>query len=60
TDFAIRRVIRTRGTIADDKALDSIRRFLNGGMDPANAFATSTSALNAREPFALLHRHGEA
>ncbi len=60
TDFAIRRVIRTRGTIADDKALDSIRRFLTGGMDPANAFATSTSALKAREPFALLHRHGEA
>lgn len=60
SDLTMRRIIRTRGTIADDRALDTVRRFLTGGLEPANAFASSRSTLKAREPFALLHRHGEA
>lgn len=56
----VRRVIRTRGTIIDDEALERVRRFLvGGGLDPSNAFASARSALHAHEPFALLHRSGE-
>jgi hypothetical protein len=56
----VRRVIRTRGTIADDVQLERVRRFLvEGGLEPGNAFAIARHTLHAREPFALLHRHGE-
>ena len=56
----IRRVIRTPGTIADDGELDRVRRYLTGGLEPANAFDSARRRIKAREPFALLHRDGEA
>lgn len=56
----VRRVIRTPGTITDDAALERQRRFLNeGGLEPPNAFTMARTMVNAREPFALLHRDGE-
>jgi len=56
----VRRVIRTHGTIADDRQLERVRRFLvDGGLEPPNAFYRARDIINAREPFALLHRHGE-
>jgi hypothetical protein len=55
----VRRVIRTPGTIADNRELARMRQFLSGGMEPANAFAPARLALGAREPFALLHRGEE-
>jgi hypothetical protein len=55
----VRRVIRTRGTISDDDELARVRRFLTEGSEPVNAFARARDSLRAREPFALLHRHGE-
>lgn len=56
----VRRVIRTAGTIADNAQLERMRRFLTeGGLEPPNAFDLARASLHAREPFALLHRHGE-
>lgn len=57
SDLSIRRVIRTAGTIADDAELDRLRRHLSGKLEPANAFDMARA--RPREPFALLHRHGE-
>jgi hypothetical protein len=56
----VRRVIKTRGTIKDDKQLARVRRFLTEGSEPVNAFARTRDSLRAREPFALLHRDQEA
>jgi hypothetical protein len=57
----VRRVIRTTGTVADNVQLERVRRFLTeGGLEPANAFDRARDAIHAREPFALLHRDGEA
>jgi hypothetical protein len=71
----IRRVIRTPGTINDDKQLEKLRRFLSGesGQDASNAFDSPFAALTAsmtvgsagrdrafREPFALLHHHHDS
>lgn len=55
----VRRVIRTPGTVTDNRQLDRMRRFLSGGMEPPNAFAPARFALNHPEPFALLHRAEE-
>ena len=56
--MAVRRVIRTPGTVADEGEFRRLREFLfGGGLEPGNAYALATAALNAREPFALLHRH---
>ncbi len=56
----VRRVIRTRGTIADNRELERVRRFLvDGGLEPPNAFNRARDLVNAREPFALLHRGAE-
>lgn len=56
----IRRVIRTPGTIADNRQLERVRSFLvDGGLEPANPFARATDAVDTREPFALLHRDAE-
>ena len=56
----VRRVILTRGTIADDRALERVRRFLvDGGLPPADAFYPARSAFDRGEPFALLHRDAE-
>lgn len=56
----VRRVIRTHGTIADDVQLERVRRFLvDGGLEPLDAFYRARDAVNAREPFALLHRGGD-
>ncbi|HEU4883742.1 MAG TPA: hypothetical protein VFT45_15900 [Longimicrobium sp.] len=59
TTMEVRRVIRTPGTIADERQLARLRRFLSGGMEPVNAFAPARMAMAAREPFALLHRDEE-
>jgi hypothetical protein len=60
TTMEVRRVIRTPGTIADNAQLERVRRFLTeGGLVPDNAFDFARKALNAREPFALLHRETE-
>lgn len=60
----IRRVIRTSGTVADDRQLERVRRFLTGEVDlVGNAFDTGLpTSLRIKgtaapvEPFALLHR----
>lgn len=60
SELMVRRVMRTPGTIADNEELDRVRRFLTEGeLEPANAFDGPRRMLDAREPFALLHRHGE-
>lgn len=54
------RVIRTPGDITDNARLEAVRRFLcEGGLEPANAFEGPQQQLDRREPFALIHRHGE-
>ena len=70
----VRRVIRTRGTVADDRALERMRRFLTGeGAEPdapamSGVMGDAYTAGIARslrspsrivEPFALLHRSGQ-
>ena len=55
----VRRVIRTPGTIADNRQLERVRRFLVEGLEPVNAFARARDVVDAREPFALLHREAE-
>ena len=57
--MTVRRVIRTPGTIADNAQLDRVRRFLDGGLEPANPFAPARDTIDSREPFALLHREAE-
>jgi len=56
----VRCVIKTRGTVSDDQQLERVRQFLTEGSEPVNAFARPRDTLRASEPFALLHRHGEA
>ncbi len=57
----LRRVIRTPGVITDDQELDRVRRFLTtGAPTPDSAFWMFRSALDADEPFAVLHQHAEA
>ncbi len=74
TTGTVRRVIRTRGTVSDDRALDRMRRFLTGdGGDAAiesdltgivgDAYTAGIArSLRAparvMEPFAMLHRAG--
>jgi len=60
---AVRRVIRTRGTIADDEELNRVRRFLSGETGATgNAFDAGLAVSLRRdvrprdEPFALLHQ----
>jgi hypothetical protein len=58
--MSIRRVIRSGGRIDNDTELARMRDFLiNGGIQPSTAFDGPLKVLNAREPFALLHGHGE-
>ena len=60
TTMDVRRVIRTRGTIADDRELERVRSFLvDGGLEPTTAFYRARNMIAAREPFALLHRAAE-
>jgi len=55
----VRRVIRTPGDILDNGELERQRRYLfEGGLPPNNAYEAATRAMNSREPFAMLHRHG--
>jgi hypothetical protein len=57
----VRRVIRTRGTIADNRELERVRHFLvDGGLEPPDSFHAARVVVKAREPFALLHRDPEA
>jgi hypothetical protein len=58
----VRRVIRTPGTIADDREMDRVRRFRMGEHDGGNAFDGGLgTSLRLRgdddrdEPFAMLH-----
>jgi hypothetical protein len=56
---AIRRVIRTRGTIADNDELDRVRRFLvDGGVEGDTAYYRD-DVLEDHEPFAMLHLEPE-
>lgn len=62
----VRRVIRTPGTIADDRELDRVRRFLVGESGTTgNAFDAGLQGslrlhdFTRGEPFALLHRMDE-
>lgn len=56
----VRRVIRTPGTIVDNRQMERVRAYLSdGGLQPPNAFWLARDALKDKEPFALLHRHGE-
>jgi len=57
----IRRIIRTPGTIVDDRQLKRQRDFMTGGrlQEGANAFVSPRELLNNREPFAMLHAEGE-
>lgn len=56
----VRRVIRTPGTISDNRELERMRRYLvEGGLSPANAFDRAGQRFSEAEPFALLHRHEE-
>jgi hypothetical protein len=57
--MAVRRVIRTAGTIDDNDQLERVRGFLTGELEPTNAFEKARAAMVAREPFALLHHDGE-
>ncbi|MET4214483.1 hypothetical protein [Bradyrhizobium sp. LA2.1] len=58
--MSVRRVIKTAGDIADNGELERVRRFLTGHLEPGNAFERARAVMKAREPFALLHRDGEA
>jgi hypothetical protein len=58
TTMEVRRVIRTPGTITDQAQLERVRAFLAEGLEAPNAFHAARAAFDAREPFALLHRHG--
>ena len=61
TTMEVRRVIRTAGTIADDAQLERVRRYITeGAPGPANAFQPARTAMQEREPFALLHRQQES
>jgi len=61
SNMEVRRVIRTAGRIDDAVQLERVRRFLTeGGLGAANAFYPARETFSAREPFALLHRNGEA
>lgn len=58
--MTVRRVIKTPGTITNETEFQRLRAFLyDGGLEPGNAYALAASALHTREPFALLHRHGD-
>jgi hypothetical protein len=58
--MSIRRLIRTPGTVADDRELDRMRQYLLNGLSPPNAFAGVAERFAAAEPFAFLHAHAEA
>jgi hypothetical protein len=54
----VRRIIRSPGTVDDDRQLARLRHFLTvGGIEPDTTFWLTRDALQAEEPFALLHRH---
>ena len=59
--LTIRRIIKTPGTIVDDRQLARQRAFMTGGrlQEGANAFDSPKELLNNREPFAMLHAEGE-
>jgi hypothetical protein len=60
TKFQVRRVIRTPGTVTDPDEFERLRAFLeDGGLEPTNAFDSAMARFDPREPFALLHQHGE-
>ena len=62
TTSEVRRVIRTPGTIADDRELDQVRAYLRSEGGLRNAFDGEAPSLRHRdygareEPFALLHQ----
>ncbi len=55
----IRRVIRTRGDIADDSGLEEMRTYLTEKMQRMNSYDGVEKMLRTKEPFALLHREEE-
>jgi hypothetical protein len=57
----IRRVIRTRGNVADEDELERMRHYLLDGLSPPNAFAGVAERFGeSAEPFAFLHSHAGA
>jgi hypothetical protein len=56
----IRRVIRTPGTIADDRQLDRLRKYLVEGSEPQDSYFAARAGIDLDEPFAMLHRDEEA
>lgn len=59
-EMKVLRVIRTPGNVTDNDQLERQRRFLvDGGLEPTDAYRSATRAMRAREPFALLHSHGD-
>lgn len=60
-NMEVRRIISTPTTVTDEAELKRLRRFLTeGGLEPGNSFDFARKVLDAREPFALLHRESEA
>jgi len=58
--MGVRRIVRTPGTVVDDRCLSRLRHFLtDGGIEPETAFWLTRNALYEQEPFALLHRQAE-
>jgi hypothetical protein len=56
----LRRIISTVGDVTNETELDHMRRYLTSdAMEPPNAFARAVTSFASREPFALLHGHGE-
>jgi hypothetical protein len=52
----IRRVIRTRGNIANDEELKRMRKFLCERLEVGNSFDSVGAVFHSPEPFAVLHR----
>jgi hypothetical protein len=53
----VRRVIKTEARVDDEAAFNSLRGFIEQGMNRASAFAPSRSAYAQKEQFAVLHSH---
>ena len=52
----IKRVVRTPGTVADEREFDRLRSYFVRGLEPPNAFDGAAARLKPdAEPFALLH-----
>ncbi len=53
----IRRVIKTEARVDDEEGFKNLRKFIEQGMNRANAFALGRGSIGQKEPFAVLHSH---